>query len=56
MMKSGQYVEVQGSGEGGTFSQGELERMLTAARRCIRELIEIQAKALRKRVRTGDRD
>ena len=53
MMKSGQYVEVQGSGEGGTFSQGELERMLTAARRGIRELIEIQAKALRKRITKG---
>lgn len=52
MTKSGQYVEVQGSGEGGTFSQAELDRMLTAARKGIRELIGIQEKALRRRVGT----
>ncbi len=49
MTKSGHYVEVQGSGEGGTFSQSELDRMLAAARRGIRELIDLQEKALRRR-------
>jgi ribonuclease PH len=46
MTASGQYVEVQGSGEGSTFSQAELDRMLRVARKAIRELFTIQAKAL----------
>jgi len=52
MMKSGQYVEVQGSGEGGTFNQRELDELLSAARRGIRELIALQTSALNKRVRS----
>lgn len=50
MTKSGEYVEVQGSGEGGTFSPAELDRMLRAARKSIRQVIELQEKALRKKV------
>lgn len=51
MTASGQYVEVQGSAEGGTFSHAELERMLRLARSGIRQLIAMQEKALRQRSR-----
>ncbi|MBI4580779.1 MAG: ribonuclease PH [Planctomycetes bacterium] len=56
MTRSGQFVEVQGSGEGGTFSRAELDGMLRLASRAIRQLIGLQAKALvgspaRRRVR-----
>ena len=47
MTGSGQYVEVQSSAEAGVFSPDELEKMLRLARSGIRELIEIQQKALR---------
>lgn len=46
MTKSGQYVEVQGSGEGGTFSPDELDSMLLAARKAIKQVIAIQEAAL----------
>lgn len=46
MTKSGQYVEVQGSGEGGTFSPDELDKMLQAARKGITQLIAAQEAAL----------
>jgi ribonuclease PH len=48
MTKSGRFVEVQGSGEGSTFSRDELDRMLGAAGRAIRHLIAAQETALRK--------
>jgi ribonuclease PH len=46
MTASGQYVEVQGSAEAGTYSHAELERMLRLARGGIRELIGLQERAL----------
>jgi ribonuclease PH len=46
MTRSGQYVEVQGSAEGGTFSPEDLDKMLRAARRAIKDLIAIQEAAL----------
>jgi ribonuclease PH len=53
MTRSGQYVEVQGSGEGGTFSQPELDRMLQVARRGLRQLFAAQEQALNRRGRSG---
>jgi len=49
MTVSGRLVEVQGTGEGGTFSRGELDRMLDRAASGIRRLIEAQRRALRRR-------
>jgi ribonuclease PH len=51
MTGSGQYVEVQGSAEAGTFSHAELERMLRLARTGIRQLIGIQTLALGRRAK-----
>jgi ribonuclease PH len=50
MTASGRFVEVQGTGEGGTFSRLELDRMLTRAAAGIRELIAGQERALRRRI------
>jgi ribonuclease PH len=52
MTASGRFVEVQGSAEGGTFSRSELDRVLRAAARGIRTLIDEQQRALRKRATT----
>lgn len=46
MTKSGEYVEIQGSGEGGTFSPRELDGMLLAARKAIKQVISLQESAL----------
>ena len=46
MTGSGQSVEVQGSGEEGTFSEKQLTAMLKLARQGIRRLTEIEQKAL----------
>ena len=46
MTGSGQFVEVQGSDEEGTFSEKQLTGMLELARQGIRELTEIEQKAL----------
>jgi len=51
MTRSGQYVEVQGSAEGGTFSTQDLDRMLQAARKAIKQIITIQETALARRKR-----
>jgi ribonuclease PH len=51
MTASGKFVEIQGSAEGGTFTQAEFERMLTAAKKGIKQVIDIQKKALAKRVK-----
>ena len=51
MTGSGQFIEIQGTGEEATFTQTELDRMLAMASRGIKRLLEVQAKALRKRVR-----
>jgi ribonuclease PH len=50
MTGSGKFVEVQGTGEEATFSRDELDKLLRLATRGIKQLIEIQRKALRKRV------
>ncbi len=49
MTASGQFIEVQGTGEEATFSRSELDALLRSATRGIKQLIEIQSKALRKR-------
>lgn len=46
MTASGKLVEVQGSGEGATFTRSELDRMVTLAARGIKQLIAAQKKAL----------
>ena len=49
MTGSGQFVEVQGTGEEATFSEEELSALLKLARRGIGELTEIQKRALGRR-------
>ncbi|HUU84731.1 MAG TPA: ribonuclease PH [Phycisphaerae bacterium] len=51
MTGGGRFVEVQGTGEGATFTGGELDKMVRLAARGIRELQAQQAKALRRRRR-----
>ncbi len=51
MTGSGQFVEVQGTGEEATFTRVELDKLLRLASRGIKQLIELQGKALRKRLR-----
>lgn len=51
MTGSGRFVEVQGTGEGTTFARTELDKMLRMASRGIKHLIELQERALRRRVR-----
>ena len=46
MNESGGFVEVQGTAEGATFSQDELNAMLALASKGINELIELQTAAL----------
>jgi len=54
MTASGQFVEVQGSGEGGSFTRPELDRMIRVAQTGIRRLIARQRKTLAE-PRTGKR-
>ncbi len=49
MTGSGKFIEVQGTGEGATFSSDDLQRMLTLARRGISILTKEQDKALKTR-------
>jgi ribonuclease PH len=51
MTASGKFVELQGSAEGGTFTQAEFQRMLTAAKKGIKNLINIQKRVLAKRIK-----
>ena len=51
MTGSGEFVEVQGTGEGATFTRSELDKLLRLASRGIKELLAAQHKALRKRTR-----
>ena len=51
MTASNQFVEVQGSGEGATFTRGDLDRMLTLGAKGIRELLTAQTQALAARAR-----
>lgn len=46
MTGSGQFVEVQGTGEEATFSMNELQQLLEAAQSGIQELFEIQSAVL----------
>ena len=47
MTDKGEYVEVQGSAEGGPFSPEMLERLLAVAHKGIKELLAAQRKALK---------
>ncbi len=47
MTGKGNFVEVQGTAEGEPFSKSQMENLLSLARKGIKELIEIQKKALR---------
>lgn len=51
MTGSGEFIEVQGTGEKATFTRAELDKMLRLASRGIKRLIEMQGKALRRRLR-----
>lgn len=46
MTGSGEFVELQGTGEEATFSYGQLQEMLGAAQEGISELLELQKSAL----------
>ena len=50
MTGSGRFVEVQGTGEQETFSRQELDKFLRLASRGIKQLVEVQQKALRRRL------
>ncbi|MEE9295143.1 MAG: ribonuclease PH [Phycisphaerae bacterium] len=50
MTGTGQFVEIQGTGESATFSRAQLDRMLRLAARGIKQLNEYQQRALRKRI------
>jgi len=49
MTGSGQFVEIQGTGEEATFSDQQMQSLLKLARRGIKELTEVQRSALGKR-------
>lgn len=47
MTEKGEFIELQGTAEDGSFSAGHLNSMLALANKSIRELIEIQKKCLK---------
>jgi ribonuclease PH len=47
----GEFIEIQGSGEEATFSEGQLGEMLALGKSGIRELLDLQQAALRCEVR-----
>ncbi|MBI4672097.1 MAG: ribonuclease PH [Chloroflexi bacterium] len=47
MTSEGEYVEVQGTGEGATFSRAQMNKLLDLANGGIQELLELQEKVLR---------
>ncbi|MEX0655518.1 MAG: ribonuclease PH [Phycisphaeraceae bacterium] len=47
MNHRGQFIEVQGTGEQGTFSRAELDALLDAAGKGIKQLMRVQRAALR---------
>ncbi|MFQ5589607.1 MAG: ribonuclease PH [Phycisphaerae bacterium] len=51
MTGSGRFVEIQGTAEEATFTRPDLDRLLRLASRGIRQLIEVQRRALRRRLR-----
>lgn len=56
VLEPDRYVEVQGTGEGGTFGRDELDRLLTLADRGIRELFTAQKKTLLGEAVSGKQD
>jgi ribonuclease PH len=48
MNARGEYIEVQGTGEGGTFSRTQLNSLLDLAEKGIRELLAFQQAQLSK--------
>ena len=46
MIGSGQFVEVQGTGEGGTFTEAQMAALIKLAKKGIKELFAIQKKNL----------
>jgi ribonuclease PH len=50
MTGKGQFVEVQGTGEESTFSQAQLDELLTLAQKGLREISSLQAAFLAKRL------
>jgi len=46
MIGRGEFVEVQGTGEGGTFSETQMKDLLALARKGIKELLSIQKNSL----------
>ena len=46
MKDDGEFIEIQGTGEGGTFSRSELNQLLDLGEKGIRSLIEKQKEAL----------
>jgi ribonuclease PH len=46
MVGRGEFVEVQGTGEGGSFSESQMQSLLGLARRGIKELLLLQKKNL----------
>ncbi len=48
MTGSGQFIEVQGTGEEATFSRKEMDKLLTMATRGVKQLVELQKKVLGK--------
>lgn len=51
MTGSGRFVEIQGTGEEATFTQGELDKMVRQAARGIREITRFQKKVISRRTR-----
>jgi ribonuclease PH len=46
MIGGGEFVEVQGTGEGGTFSETQMRALLALARCGIKKLLDLQKKNL----------
>lgn len=42
MNEKGEFIEIQGTGEGRTFTRGEMDQMLTQAEQGIRQILTIQ--------------
>jgi len=51
MTGTGRFIEVQGTAEEATFTRTELDKLLRLASRGIKRLVELQEKALRRRMR-----
>jgi ribonuclease PH len=50
MTAAGRFIEVQGTGEEATFSREELDKLLRLATKGIKQMLEIQTKAMRRRL------